>query len=81
MAGVRGKAHRGKTGRYKPGEPARANALLHPTEEAHAAFLWLVDDMPGVSQAEIVREALVALKKQRTAARSRAALQGGQIAS
>ncbi|MGX1976852.1 hypothetical protein [Streptomyces kronopolitis] len=81
MAGVRGKAQSGRSGKYTPDEPARAAAILQPHEDAHKALLWLVADMPGISQAEIVRKALVAFKDQRMAARPRAALQGGQIAS
>jgi len=63
MAGVRGVTTR-RTGRFGPDEPARAAAVLQPDDEAHGAFRELIDDM-GVSGAEVVRQALLTLHRQR----------------
>ena len=63
MAGVRGTSTR-RTGTFGPDEPARAAAVLQPDDPAHEAFRELIRDM-GVSGAEVVRIALLELRKQR----------------
>lgn len=70
MAGPRGKAQGGKTAVFPADAPVRAAAVLHPNDPAHAAFRWLLEDMKGKSQAEVVREALNTLYAQRKAAQA-----------
>lgn len=65
MAGPRGKAHGGRTAKFPADQPVRAAAVLHPDEEAFAAFRWLLDDMDGASAAEVVRQGLITLYHQR----------------
>jgi hypothetical protein len=56
----KGKAYRARTGAFDPDKSVRAAAVLHPDEEAHRAFRWLLEHM-DVSAAEVVRQALIAL--------------------
>jgi hypothetical protein len=64
MAGARGKAYRRRTGVFAADESVRAAAVLQPGEDAHRAYRELINEM-GVSGAEVVRQALLALHQQR----------------
>ncbi|MFE7664735.1 ribbon-helix-helix domain-containing protein [Streptomyces celluloflavus] len=76
MAGVRGTVVK-RTGAFASDAPVRAAAVLQPDDEAHEAYRELIKEM-GVSGAEVVRQALLTLRKQRrgmSAAQKKTALQ------
>jgi hypothetical protein len=74
MAGPRGRAHRGRTGAFNPDASIKAATQLHPGDPARVAYEELIAEM-GISGSEVIRQALLTLRKQRAAGQQQTCLQ------
>ncbi|MGX9891396.1 hypothetical protein [Streptomyces sp. NPDC002276] len=61
MAAPRGRAQNGRTG-SDPAKPVRAQVTLQPGDAVRVAYDELVDVL-GISGAEVIRRAILALRK------------------
>ncbi len=59
---ARGRAQTGRTGESDPAKAVRAQAILPPGDPVRIAYDELVEHL-GVSGAEVVRRAILALRK------------------